>query len=299
MSTGAAGIRSYITKYSTLVEQFDHIFLIDTKQQDQVSADVRVPPLPSINATVITVWSQDGIFHFCRNGATAILNQLYALPIGADWAYALATGQRIITPEIMTPNVSRLIRGITTHTEYQGEDFGTIPTEPFRVYARTSGINDNSGAWTLLDTTGDLSALTPSASIQFMIEFRTIGMTCLTTRVHSVAVIYEDATSDSHYQVSLKFTSSVDKQFSWRLATAFGGVVPALRLRIYDAITGGGPLVDDNTLTPTGTWEKSTDDGLNWSPYDTADKTNETTYIRYTPASLPDNIKVRALLTQN
>ncbi len=56
-------------------------------------------------------------------------------------------------------------------------------------------------------------------------------------------------------------------------------------------------LVDDYTTSSTGTWEKSTN-GTSWGSYNTTDKGNDTTYIRYTPASLGDNIKVRAVLTQ-
>jgi hypothetical protein len=67
---------------------------------------------------------------------------------------------------------------------------------------------------------------------------------------------------------------------------------------LYDATTDG-LLVDDNTTSPTGTFEKSTDDGENWSSWTNTDKTNNTTYLRYTPSSLADSIKVRALLTLN
>ena len=66
-------------------------------------------------------------------------------------------------------------------------------------------------------------------------------------------------------------------------------------MRLFDAVTGG-LLLDDNTLVPAGTWGKTTD-GTTWGSYNTTDKANETTYIRYTPYTLPDSIKVRALLT--
>ena len=59
----------------------------------------------------------------------------------------------------------------------------------------------------------------------------------------------------------------------------------------------GDILVDEYTNGTDGTWEKTTD-GVSWGAYNTTDKANETTYIRYTPASLGDNIKVRAVLTQ-
>ena len=87
-------------------------------------------------------------------------------------------------------------------------------------------------------------------------------------------------------------------QFVWRFATAFGGTVPTLRVRLYNAITNDLLVDAYTTSTNNGTWEKSTNSGGVWGTYDTTDKGNETTYIRYTPASLGDTIKVRAVLTQ-
>jgi hypothetical protein len=59
-------------------------------------------------------------------------------------------------------------------------------------------------------------------------------------------------------------------------------------------------LLDDTTaLQASGIFEKSINDGAAWGSYNTTDKANETTYIRYTPTVLGDDIKVRALLTQD
>ena len=65
--------------------------------------------------------------------------------------------------------------------------------------------------------------------------------------------------------------------------------MPTLYIRIYDAVTGS-LLVTDNSATPTGTWEKTTNGGSNWTAFNTTDRANETTYFRYTPASIADNI---------
>ena len=75
-------------------------------------------------------------------------------------------------------------------------------------------------------------------------------------------------------------------------------MLPTLGIRLYNAITGG-ILDDDNSVTRTGTWEKTIDGGTNWTTYNTTDKGNELTFIRFTPASIPDNVQVRALLTLN
>ena len=81
------------------------------------------------------------------------------------------------------------------------------------------------------------------------------------------------------------------------MSTAFAGTVPRLRVRIYHAVSGA-ELDDDDTTPLAGTWEKSTD-GTTWGSYNSTDKGNNTTFIRFTPASIPDNVQVRALLTLN
>ncbi len=298
-STGAGGVRSYITQYNTNSTPFDHIFGIDSKQQDQSTADSNSIPHLNIQTAPLSVWSEAGLVYFARVGTTSNVNQLYAVPLGADWAYANgSTKQRLYTPSLSTTNAVKLVRVYANTAQYLGDGNLTIPTEPIRIYYRTSGISDNSGSWTLVDQTGDLTASTAGSEIQFAIEFRVIGTFCLPNRVYNLCCVYEDNTTDSHYQPSVAQSDKTNKRFAWRFSTAFGGTVPTLRVRLYNAVTGG-LLVDDTTSSPTGTWEKSTNDGGAWGAYDTSDKTNETTYIRYTPASLGDDIKVRALLTQN
>jgi hypothetical protein len=149
----------------------------------------------------------------------------------------------------------------------------------------------------VLDDSGDLSAVSPGTAIQFALEFRTIGLTCIPARVYALTLVFDDTSTDSHYQPSVGQSSTASKRFAWRHAVAFGGSVPALRIRLYDAVLGT-LLLDDNTDTPVGTWERSTNGGAAWSAWTNSDKTNETTYVRYTPASLADNIRVRAILTQ-
>ncbi len=300
-STGTAGARSYVTKYNTNSDPFDHIFLVDSKQIDQSTSDSDSVPHPTIQAGVINVWSEEGLTYISRTGTTAITNALYAVPLGADWDYADGTvKQRLYTPSLATPNAEKFVRAYFNTAQYLGEGSLTLPTEPVRVYYRTLGISDDSGAWTLIDKSGDLSSVAGASAIQFAFEFRTIGTFCLPNRVYNVCVVYEDNTTDSHYQPSVAHSSISTKTFAWRFSTAFGSTVPELRIRLYNAVTGS-LLVDDTTVDPEeGTFQKSTNDGGAWGDYDTTDKGgSETTYIRYVCPSLADDIKVRALLTQN
>lgn len=296
-TTHAAGTRSYITQYRTDSGQMDHIFLGDTKQLDQSTVDANTVPYPNTQSNLMAGWSENGYFHIVRQGTTSAISQLYCLPTNADWAYASLTNQRVIFPKLSTFGANKFYRGYVTTEQIVGSTILGHSPEPIRLYARNSGIDDNSGSWTLLDDHYDLSSFAGSDYIQFMSEFRCIGFFNIPNRIHSICVVYEDNSTDSHYQPSVANSSISSKNFAWRFSTAFGSSVPPLRVRVYDAVSGG-LLLDDNTSSPTGTFEKSTDGGSNWVSYDTADKANETTYIRYTPLSLGDNIKVRALLTQ-
>ncbi len=304
-STGAGATvahhRAYITKYDASGSyQFDHMFLADTAQQDQSTADSSSTPHPSYQGAALSVWSQAGLVYIARTGLAATTNIMYAVPLGADWQYADGTvNQRLITPSLATTNAEKLSRVFVNNADYLGSGGLTLPTEPIRIYYRTEDIIDDSGAWTLVDQTGDWSAANVTSEIQFAIEFRMIGALCIPNRVFNLCCTYEDNTTDSHYQPSVGQSSTTGKVFAWRFSTAFGGTVPTLRIRLYNAATGGLLLDDTTTASAEGTFEKSTNDGGSWGAYNTTDKGNETTYIRYTPTVLADNIKVRALLTQN
>ncbi len=298
LTTGATAFKQYVTRYPAVAgDQFDRFFGVDDKQQDQSTADPNAPIHFNTASQVTSVWSENGIAHIIKHGTTAALCQMYALPLSAHWYYASSTNQRVITPSISTPNCSAFRRMLTSVVDHLGSEEFRIPTGSILSYYRTNGITDNSGAWTALPEDGDLTGLAPAENIQFMFEFVTISLLCVPGRIMSLAVLYDDYSTDVHYQPSTGKTVLASKQFAWRFATAFNTTVPTLRVRIYDAVTGG-LLLDDNSATPAGTWEKTTDGGSNWTAYNTTDKANETTYIRYTPATLPDNTKVRALLTQ-
>ncbi len=297
ITTGASQ-RHYVTVYDTSGGSFDLAMFSDNKQIDQSLADAGLIRAPMTQSAGFSCRVEGSIGYFTRNGSTAVINQLYILPICADWNFTGVTNSVAITPSLSTTGATKFYRLYVNSEKFFGSNNLGLQAEPYRVSFRTSGIDDNSGSWSSIDETGDLSGISPVDEIQFKFEFKTIGTTCIPARIYSLSLVYEDSTTDSHYQPSVGESSTTNKQFSWRFSTAFGGTVPTLRIRLYDAVSGG-LLVDDNTASPTGTWERSTDDGGNWSAYATTDKGNETTYIRYTPASLGDDIKVRALLTQN
>ena len=294
-SSGAAGVRSYISQYREDGGQMDHICFIDSKQLDQSTADATTVPHPAIDVLTLTIWTEGGMMYVIRTGTTAATNTMYGIPIAADWQYSSSTGQKLIAPALSTPNCNSYKRATWYEATWAGGVNLGLATEPVRMYYRTSGISDNSGAWNLINAQGDLSAVAGASQIQFAFDFRIISPFMIPARILGCVVMYNDNTNDSHYQPSATFCDITNKRFAWRFATAFGGTVPTLYVRLYDATTGS-LLLTDNTATPTGTWEKSTD-GVTWGAYNTTDLANTTTYIRYTPVSLADSIVVKFVIS--
>ena len=304
LTSGATAFRHYVTRFPDSGDNngFDHIFGFDDKQQDQASAGAGSVPHFNTSSQPVNCWSESGITHIIKVNTAATLNHMYALPFGAHWTYASATNQRVITPSMSTPNCAKFDRVVVSSIKTLGYNELSVPLEPYRVYYRTANITTNAtSSWTLLDKYGSLSGASASSTIQFMLEFCTIGWTCIPARIMSLAVLYEDETTDSHYTPSATLSSIADKRFAWRFSTAFGvasgGVIPDLRIRLFNA-ESGDTIYDDDSVTQAGTWEISTNGGSSWSNYNTNDKSNETTYLRYTRSALTDGINVRALLTQ-
>lgn len=297
-TTSATGNFSYVTQYVASGNQFQRQFGRDYKYQEQSLKDNGHPTIFSNQILPMAFTEAGGNRIFaCKQGTTAVNNHIFVMAFGADWEYALASSGRLISPEIPTPNALKYYRVFANQIMHLGSTVLGKTTEAFRMYARTANIQtDETSGWTLIDETNDLSGFAGASSIQFAIEFKTIGESCLPARILGLNLSYEDNTSDSHFALSVGESSLASKQFSFWFATAFGGTVPKLYIRIYDAVTGG-LLDEDDSVAQAGTWEKSTD-GVTYGAYNSTDRANDTTYIRYTPASLADDIQVRAEITQ-
>ena len=298
------GNRAYLTKYQSGADPvWERNFLADNKQTFQISASPEIPIIPTFGVGApFWVETSNGIMYLVGTGLTNVTNFIYAIPYGADWEYSSITNDVAILPAISTTNASNysgiytshidLLNGLSTSSRNLG-----LVTEPIRVSYRTSGISDNSGAWTLVDDSGDLTGIV-STSIQFKVEWRILGTSCIPTRLMALGLLYEDTSTDSHYQPSVGNSSLVSEHFAWRFSRAFGTTVPRLKVVLYDVVTNSVLLTDDTTNHTYGTFESSTNGGTGWSSWTNADKTNETTYIRYTPSSLVGSVRVKATLTQ-
>lgn len=296
--TTSATQRNYVTQFRTDSGELDRIFGINTLQIDASTVDATTTPIPSQTGGAYTVWVEGGILYIATVGTTAITNRLYAVPIGADWEYAANTNCRLIMPKMILTDCTQINGFFAQSAQVIGGSTGKnlgLQTEPYRMYYRTSGISDDSGSWTLLNSTGEVT-IDGSTEAQLMFEFRTIGTLQIPARILNCGCIYTDSSGLSNYLLSDK-SDPTAKQFVFYFATAYGGTVPTLRIRIYDGVTGS-LLVDDDSSTPTGTWAKSTD-GTTFGSYNSTDRANDTTYIRYTPASLADDVVARPVITLN
>ena len=287
---------TYVTPYVTAGEQFEKYIGANLSR-------LKLTTTPSgasdglFPQSALTVWTEDGWMFAIPNTSTSGQNWLYVFPFGVDAYYESTSRQAVITPKLATTNASKLYHVYVDHMEYVG-DYGLgFPVESYKKWYRTSGIDDNSGAWTEIATAADLEAAAVSDYIQFKIAFDIMGEICTPTRIYSITCLYEDTNQDSHYQPSLSKSSTASKIFAWKQVSSWGSNIPNMRIRLYDA-SNNTLLLDDNvTSSSYGTWQYSTD-GTNWNSWSAAQDTIGN-YIRYTATGFGySGVTVRALLTQ-
>lgn len=302
LTSGATAFKHYWTQYKEDSSQFDRIILADTKQTNQSTVNANAPISPVLLSLPVSVCCLNGLTYLVTHGTTAITNFIYNIPFSADWDYAAISNSRVVLPVMTLTGFVSFVAGYVNRIGVIGSKAGSgannLGMEPgaVRLYYRTTGISDNSGSWNLLDDSGDMTGVTAASTIQGMLEFRTLTTLGIPGRVTRVGFEGGGAI-DEHFQFSQNLSSSTNKEFAFRYSIAFGGTVPTLYIRLYDAVAGTLLLGPDNTATPTlGIWEKTTNGGGAWSAYDTTDKGNETTYLRYTPTSIADNISVLPVL---
>jgi hypothetical protein len=295
-NTGSSGNRSYCTEYNTTGDPYLHIFLSDTKQLDQALADPSSVIHPTINLNPFYGYEKSGILYMIRVSTVLANNQLYTIPIGAHQSYAFQTNEMVITPKFDVSSAVKLYELSVNNIKRLGSDSFAMTPEPYRVFYRTSGINDNTGAWTPMNDANSLSGII-AGEIQFAFTFRILGISCIPARIVSMSLIYEDMSTDGKYTPSLSFSSITNRIFAYRQSGVFDGEIPTMRIRLYNAETGVIVIDDYTDVSAFGYFECSENNGISWGSFD-ATKNVVGNYIRYTANSLPAGVKIRALLTQ-
>ena len=293
-TSGRFGV--YVSPYSTSGDQFDKYVGVNLSR-------LKLTTTPSGSSdglfpqATLTIWTEDGWFFAIPSSTTAGLNWFYAFPFGADASYESISNQYLITPKLATPNATKLYRSYVNHQEYSGTGNLGFPVESYRLWYRTSGIDDNSGAWTEIPTWSDLTSVIPGTHIQFKIAFNILGEICIPTKIYSISCVYEDGSQDFHYLPSVSKSSVASKIFAWQQVVLWGTNIPDLRIKLFDASTNLEIFNDTVNGSSFGTWEYSLN-GTSWFSWDnTQDAIGN--YIRYTATGFGySGVTVRAILSQ-
>jgi hypothetical protein len=285
--------------YNTLVNQnsFERAFLSWNRLLQNSSAAVGAPKYPDTGGTtyIFSADTVDGILHMVRP-VNSSENIMYSIPVGADEQYVSTSNNVLITPKYEIPNLISITGLYFNVLREYGSSVYSIPPEPILIDYRTSGIDDNSGAWTKYEDIDSLnSALcnktTNNVTIQFRFKFRVAGNTCVPNKLYGFVISYEDDRTDSHYSPSVAESSLASRIFAWQQQSSWGGTIPNLKIRIYNASNGDLLLYDTVSESSSGTWQYSTD-GITWLAWSSsADAVGN--YIRYTADYVPNGFKLR------
>jgi hypothetical protein len=272
----------YVARFLSGSNEFDFTFMADDRQMDGPSADSESFIHPSAIGEGLFVEVKNGYIHFIRNSITAGRSQIYSLPLLTNIDYAFDYNEYCITPKFTIDDMYKFYNITPRFVRRSGSDVFSIPNEGFSIFYRTSGIDDNTGAWTLTNQVGDLSGVTEN-TIQFAIVFNSLRSFGIPSKINDIYIVYEDDTSDGRYEPNLSISNLNDKIFSWRQVHFWDGEIPDLKISFIDISDNSVVLVDDTDDVQNGVWEYSTDDE-NWLPFDReADRIGNS--IRYTTNS--------------
>jgi len=278
-------IRNYVTSY-VVSGQFDRpIHINDQTQQGTYLVD----KFDNLTTNFLSLseypYYTDGILFLVRGTATNN-NIIYTLPIEADEDYHTITNSCVITPELTTLSATSYNKVYADVDMFFNKDQRFyIPRETYDIYYRTSGITTDTGSWSLVPTSGQISG--SSNSIQFKLTFRTAGLYTIPCRIKGIILSYQSndiPKSLPFYDPSLKFTDKTSNIFSWRQNSEFTNTIPNLNINIYD--TSNNLLLSDSVSGSTsGIWEYSNDDGNIWNSWSSSANTTGN-YIRYSASTL-------------
>jgi hypothetical protein len=249
----------YITDYYTGGQQIDRRSACIASQLPSANRDTDSPVfVHNIAANAPFLWVEDGwLFWVYTQGTTATANALSAYPLGADSDFQADVPNRIIAPKItLGATPAKLYRVLINCVENIGSHLLGVSPDAYRVQVRTSGIDDNSGAWTDVPQDGDLSGLGTPSAIQFAFQFRTAGVIMLPARVLSLALVYEtDDALPSQYRWNIEDFNAGNGTFAWVQTALFGATPGVHTIDIYRNDTDALVLTQASTSTTNGAFE--------------------------------------------
>jgi hypothetical protein len=249
----------YITDYYTGGQQIDRRAGALASQLPSALRDTDSPIfVHNIAANTPFVWVEDGwLFWLYSQATTTTVNAFSAYPLAADWEFQAEVPNRVILPRItLGATPAKLYRVMVNAAENLGDSTMGVAPDAFRLQVRTSGIDDNSGAWTDVAPDGDLSGLGTPSAIQFALQFRTAGVIMLPARVLSLALLYEtDDALPSAYQWNFADFNTANGTFAWVQAALFGATPGVHTINIFRADTNALVLTQASSGTTNGAFE--------------------------------------------
>ena len=258
--TGAASSGTvYVTDYYTGGQQIDRRAGCLSAQLPSALRDTDSPLfIHNIAANPAFIWVEDGwLFWIYAQAVTTNINALTVYPLAADLGFQADVSNRIICPKItLGAAPAKFYRALVNCVENLGDDTMGVTPDMFRLQYRTSGIDDNSGAWIDVPQTGDLSGVLAAASIQFAFLFRTAGVIMLPARVLSLALLYETADAlPSQYQWYHPDFDGGTGTFGWIQDALFGATPGVHTINIYRADTDALVLTQASSGSTNGTFQ--------------------------------------------
>lgn len=196
----------------------------------------------------------------------------------------------IVTKVLNTPSS---IYKLVSLCEKLSGDTGSID-----LFYRTSGFGSISGGWVQIPFGDDLSSVATGNEVQFKIRFNTLQLGASIPR--QISEVY--LTLESLFEISDNWEFSRDlssnltpSRVAFRLKQSYVGSVPTLYFRAYDL--SSNLLNTADSVTNSGNFEYSTDNGISWLPLGTIPNTVGT-LIRYT-FTTPPGVDIRPSLKES
>lgn len=264
LSGSSSGQRDYLTKFYAGSQQLDRQVGVDVRQYYQASSAAVAPALSRAN-TYFMPWIEGGLGYFVAGSTSVTTNWILAVPIGADMDFVNRTNSKAVLPKMSIPSAHKLLKTLAQNTEALG-GYGplSLGTEPFAVYYRTAGIDDDSGGWTLLNQAGSMVGVDAAPEIQFMLAFRVAGTSCIPARIHSFALLYE---TDEALPSGFRWNLGDSNQSNGTLGMVQTSLLPALgalTITYYRADTNQAVLVQSSGDSEFGAWEFYSEGSASW-----------------------------------
>lgn len=270
--TGANGSRGYITEYWTDSRQFDRSFLGGLISSNQSTASPDQPLVPCTANTITMSWSNGGVQYILRtaatgSGITTFVNQIYAVPHGADQDLVAASDVLgVVMPAIQTPGAVSYRRLYWNTIQALGGQRLSHPLDYLRIFWRTTGIDDDSGTWSASPITdcGDMSGIAAASEIQFKITFRVAGVLMLPGRLIGLTLLYDaDDSLPPEVDWNVGDSENATGIVGFYQTQLFSGSVPTFTINYYKRSDSSLVLTQASTGTTNGEFEYWT--GAAWA----------------------------------